>query len=738
MVVVLMMVVGITAGHAALVPANSIGDYVWYDANRNGLQETSEDGIPGVTVVLTGDTNGDGIVDVTLTRVTNSLGKYLFSSLKPGNYTVTVIPPAGMTQTFDYDGLATPHAASLSLALGQTNLDIDFGYVHRCAVGDFVWYDVNGDGVQDSGEPGLSGVTVTLIDGNGVEVASTTTDGDGYYYFDWLRPGTYSVVVDAGDLPAGIDNPTFDYDGVGTPHIAVVTLAAGEINTQVDFGYTAIGEVGDRVWNDVNGDGVQDAGEVGLEGVTVTLKDANGTTVATTQTGADGLYLFGGLPAGTYTVCVDASTLPAGLNMPTYDLDGISTAHMATFTLGLAESKLDVDFGYMSSARVSISGTVYFDANADGILDSGEPGLAGVTVTLKDAQGNVVATTTTASDGSYAFTDLLAGNYTVVETDPAGYFSTNALPGLGGSKVDNNTINVAATTPGTHYPNQDFLDTGSEPSITLEKTGPAEACYGQTIAYTFVVTNTGNTWLFGGLTVKDPMLGGTIWHKTPVKPGESFTFSVPYTIPCDAPNPLVNTATAIGCPPTGGTVTATSTWTVILKKCDDRPYQTQTQGGWGSKPSGGNPGALLVANFPNLYPSGLTIGSISGNTMKFTSAKAIETFLPTGGTASFLTKSYVNPTKKTEAGIFAGQVLALQLNCDFSTAGIFRPGLLQLKVKSGLMAGKTVAEVLQIANEVLGGNTDGLPYSISQLNDVVTKINENYVDGTTDKGYLIP
>ena len=90
--------------------------------------------------------------------------------------------------------------------------------------------------------------------------------------------------------------------------------------------------------------------------------------------------------------------------------------------------------------------------------------------------------------------------------------------------------------------------------------------------------------------------------------------------------------------------------------------------------------------------------------------------------------------------MFAGQVLALQLSYDFSNAGKTPFGLATKCVASGPLAGKTVQYVLDLANKVLGGNTallapNGLS-SVSQLNDVVTRINENYDGGKMNKGYL--
>lgn len=88
--------------------------------------------------------------------------------------------------------------------------------------------------------------------------------------------------------------------------------------------------------------------------------------------------------------------------------------------------------------------------------------------------------------------------------------------------------------------------------------------------------------------------------------------------------------------------------------------------------------------------------------------------------------------------MFAGQVLALRLSVDFSNAGITRTGLADLKVVSGKLKGSTVAQVLALANTVLGGTTSALPagVSVSDLNAVVDAINNNFDNGTTNNHYL--
>ena len=159
---------------------------------------------------------------------------------------------------------------------------------------------------------------------------TTTTDENGAYQFVGLAPASYRVVIvdpDKGDLAGLI--PTQAYTGRGETQ-AAVTITDASVQG-VDFGLVAPATIGDRVWNDEDGNGV-DNGEPGVPGVTVILKDANGAEVARTTTDANGNYRFTGLVPGTYTVDIE---VPAGFNAAMTSM---------TVTVGEGEENLDVDF----------------------------------------------------------------------------------------------------------------------------------------------------------------------------------------------------------------------------------------------------------------------------------------------------------------------------------------------------------------------------------------------------------
>ena len=322
-------------------------------------------------------------------------------------------------------------------------------------IGDYVWMDLNQNGIQDPGEPGIPGVTVTLTDSIGISV-TTTTDANGLYFFRDLGPGTYTVTV---ATPSGlIASPTLveanravDSNGSGT----IVTLQRGAyVNTTIDFGfYAPTGSIGNFVWQDLNVNGIQDPGEPGINGVTVQLTDAAdpGTVLLTAVTADNGAYLFTGLAAGTYQVIVDTSSpalagfVPTLAEAPSGTPENDSDASPLTVVLPTNSTEdLNADFGYYRLS--SLSGFVYVDADNDGAIDATELAIPGVTVTLTglDFTGAAVnLPTTTAPDGSYLFANLQpsgGAGYTITETQPVDYDDGKDTIGTPGGNTDINDV----------------------------------------------------------------------------------------------------------------------------------------------------------------------------------------------------------------------------------------------------------------------------------------------------------
>ncbi len=240
------------------------------------------------------------------------------------------------------------------------------------SIGDRVWIDLDGDGVQDGGEGGITGITVYAdLNNNSVRDSgepSDTTDSNGNYLLPGLVAGNYTVRVDPANIAAANVGygPTYDLDGIATSHVANVTLLSAQDRVDADFGYRVGASIGDRVWVDRDADGVQEPGEPGINGVRVYI-DANNNNAydsgeRNTITSGDGTYYIGNLSAGSYNVRVDTATLPTGTTQ-TFDLNG-GLDHEAAVTLTGAEHRGDLDFGYRGN--LSIGDLVWEDLDANG------------------------------------------------------------------------------------------------------------------------------------------------------------------------------------------------------------------------------------------------------------------------------------------------------------------------------------------------------------------------------------
>ncbi|MCB1941128.1 MAG: hypothetical protein KDI53_03630, partial [Candidatus Accumulibacter sp.] len=186
--------------------------------------------------------------------------------------------------------------------------DNDDAVVHieqKGVIGDRVWEDLNYNGIQDAGEPGLASVVVNLLDAGGNPTGlSTSTDANGDYLFSDVVAGDYRIQVIAASgyyftkENIGPDDRDSDVDSSGVS--SIINLSAGEIDLTWDAGLYRKASLGDRVWLDRDKDGIQDANEVGVGNVSVKLLDASGAVLATTTTNVFGNYLFSNLDPGTY------------------------------------------------------------------------------------------------------------------------------------------------------------------------------------------------------------------------------------------------------------------------------------------------------------------------------------------------------------------------------------------------------------------------------------------------------
>ena len=456
-----------------------------------GAHTITETGQLGYGATFTGDCNGDGHMTVALGEhkkctITNNDGQAQitmvkqvinnnFGSAQPsefsfmvgttlvahnqtatidaGTYAITEQGPLGYTASFS----AECANGSITLAPGDqktctvANDDIPvFGEISGAK-----WNDLNQNGIRDAGEPGLPGWTITLYPGS----RATTTDESGNYRFVQVMPGTYTV------SEAARDGWTQTYPASHT-HSATITLA-GETVTGKDFGNFKYGTLSGYKYEDMNANGTRDANEPGLSGWTITLNPGGQATTTDTN----GLYQFFNLTAGAYTI-TETPQPPLW-----HQSEPVGGNYTVTVTSGTNETH---NFGNYRLG--SLSGVKFEDLNGNSVKNTGEPLLAGWTITLKQGT-TTVATTMTGANGAYTFNNLIPGAYEVRENLKSGLpaqagwvqtlpqrnapYTVDVVSGAATSNVDFGNFRVA-TLNGTKYNdrnNNRAKDTG-EPGLS--------------------------------------------------------------------------------------------------------------------------------------------------------------------------------------------------------------------------------------------------------------------------------
>ena len=371
-----------------------VNEGVYTDASLGGTVAYGSGGLSGVGVTLT-DSSGNEVASTT----TGTGGTYTLSTtLAPGTYTAAFTAPSG----YVFDGSSGTYTDYATVGSGQ-NATLDetaYSSTVDATISGTVFNDVDASGMNDGTNPGLSGVTVTLLDGT-TTVATTTTDDDGNYSFS-AAPGTYTVQVSD---PSGytLENTTSS--------TWTTTVSAPGPDTVADEG----------VYQTASASGLVFDGTSPVSGVSVEISDINGNDDGMATTASDGSYEVTGLAPGAYYAIF---TAPSGHVFA----GGSTTTTSGWFVVGSGGAATGVSAtAYGSTEAQVISGYVFADDDGSGVYDSSNSGLSGVTVTITTTSGGSVTNAsdetvepvTTNSLGGYTFSNLLPGTYDVVVTAEA-------------------------------------------------------------------------------------------------------------------------------------------------------------------------------------------------------------------------------------------------------------------------------------------------------------------------------
>ena len=559
----------------------SLAGSVFLDANNDGARAGGDTGISGVSFTLTGnDINGAA---VSRSTTSDASGNFSFADLPAagaGGYTVTeqaAQPNAPSTTTATLNGRTTagtiasapagtatavatvPSAvSSIALTAGAQSVNNLYAEILPVGISGVVFIDANNNGLQNAPtDTALAGVTITITgnDDLGAVSHTLTTGTDGSYSKLDLRPGNNYTVTEPTQPTGTANGQTVagTAGGTATPITTlpsaisnVVLTTPGTVSTANNFGELPTSSaVAGRVWLDANNNGLIDGSETGIATVSVELSgvDLAGQAVTrTTTTDASGNYSFASLPPGTYSVREP--------NQPSSTVNGVTVRGTTTgnvtpvgtvpsvisaITVGLNQTSSANNFGEVPGA--SIAGRVWGDSNNNGTIDSGETGISTVTVELTgtDDQANAVnQTQATAADGSYSFTTLRPGTYTVTEpTQPAATVNGLTVPGtIGATAVG--TATAASVTPsaistivlpaGAASVNNNFGEIGDSPDLLVSKShAPARFTVNNPGTYTVTVRNAGQRASSGSYTVSDRLPAGLTLAATPSGTGWSCT-----------------------------------------------------------------------------------------------------------------------------------------------------------------------------------------------------------------------
>lgn len=459
----------------------------------------------------------------------------------------------------------TDAAGGKATALGDVELLCSYAII-----GGRIWQDLNANGVQDGGEPGFPGLVMEVFQGAPTEpaLARATTDANGRYVFavppntpvnvriarnsfatgapanGWLMTPHNRGSSDVLDSDAHIAYGYIEFSGAGDALNDGVTGVALPMRLResdertFDFGLTRLLPnwlIGDRVWNDLDRDGVQDMDEPGVAGVTVTLERDPASSAAptintyplTAITGSGGYYNFFVVEPGLYTVHFNVPTgyVPTRINAGNDDtrdsdvdastnyrtslftLDDTTTGHNRSIDLGLVGDQLDLAvqktgpsqalMGQVFSYTIgySLAGTVPAD-NVQ-IVDTLPAGVSFVSASPAPSSRSgqtIVWSLGRLSPGA-------AGQITLNVTAPA------TISGVSQNVANRATVSTTTSTPADSNPGNNtsiWTTTVVRPAVSVVKAAPASVLVGDELTYSLSYANR------GGITASDVRIGDAL------------------------------------------------------------------------------------------------------------------------------------------------------------------------------------------------------------------------------------
>ena len=419
---------------------------VFQDTQFDGEKGTYEEMLEGVSISLIRIENGEDAEEITYK--TNQDGVVVFAGVSPGEYVIAYQMPGQWRATKQVDPRTTSYHVSsvpqssvssgrsepFMLSMGQSGLNMYIGAMLSGSISGVAYYDSNADAQMDPTETACTDVKVELLSADGTLLDEAEPDEDGSYAFEGLAPGRYRVRFTADDgcgfsgTERTVARGSVQESDEPVSTTRLISVANGGAADSVDAGVVRLGKLSGVIWEDRSADCMHDADESGMAGVSVSLMNSTARSIIhTTTTDGQGRFAFDRLRPGTYVLRVDAPTghvFSGAIDGSPLPLESVRSGrgYSAAFTLLGGANVQDVGFGVLTQGV--IRGVIWQDANYDGVMESREEGLRGASVTVSDASGSVVKTTTTIRSGEFMFEEMMPGEYTLSVTLPEGYVFT--------------------------------------------------------------------------------------------------------------------------------------------------------------------------------------------------------------------------------------------------------------------------------------------------------------------------
>ena len=448
----------------------NLSGVIWFDQNINGMIDESEFPLSNIPVLLF-TCNGQFINAV----VSQSNGSFVFNNVPNGSYKIYVsFANAGNFFSFTIQNDFTDNHVNESgysecIIANDGSFELNAGLTIFPIIGDRVWEDLNGNGLQNVDEPGIAGVTVEAFSDE-ILVASTTTNSEGNYFFNTLLPGNDyfrflapDAYISTKHLSQQAQNSKITQNN-GSFTTDEFTIQAGGSNAAVAAGFYRCAKICGIIYEDINETDSLDINENGINGLRVnSWQIVNGdtlfyglthTSVKVEAPGDDGYYEFC-VPPGIYFVEIDDQLLnnylpgaPLMTDNPEtfnhfFEIEYLLSSY--TITLESNDSYCNINQGFYCAGK--ITSRVWRDTDQDGLQDIGESPLEDIVVQLLNEEGILVNTAVTDSLGLVTFERVRKGTNYLHYSIGSEFIFTNAFQGPQNIDSDFNVYLGPGTTP---------------------------------------------------------------------------------------------------------------------------------------------------------------------------------------------------------------------------------------------------------------------------------------------------